>query len=109
MSELPAFTHRSFDAAHKFIARALTHPGGKTHLRQLIAFEDGHFRALFDPAYFILTEGQTVPSKSQWNTLKKHLKRLDRDVFIFKEHGTTQHENAPVYYLDFGFLKPRAG
>lgn len=91
----------------RFAKRAFTHPGseGHSHLLRLIPHDDGYYRALFAPAYFILSEGQTEPSKSQWNTLKKKLKRLDKQAFVFKEHGETQHEGEQAYYLDFGFLR----
>lgn len=107
MNELPSFSKRPQDMVQRFAVRAFTHPGGDGHsdLLHLIAHDDGHYRALFAPAYFILSEGQTEPSKSQWNTLKKKLKRLDKQAFVFKEHGTTEHQGKTLYYLDFGFLK----
>jgi hypothetical protein len=73
-----------------------------THLVRIEAFDAGYFRAVFEKSYFILPEGVSVPSKSQWNTLKKRAKRIDNLVFILKEYGETQDG---FYYLDFGFFK----
>lgn len=77
-----------------------------TQLVDLIAYEDGHYRAIFKPDYFVLTGD--APTKSQWNTLKKHLKRIDDQVFIFKEHGDVPcGDGERCYYLDFGFFSQR--
>lgn len=105
--DLPQFARRTYAFVHTFTADALTnlHVAETTQLRHLIAYDDGHFRALFDPAYFVLQPGRSEPSKSQWNTLKKHLKHLDRRVFIFKQYGTLIYEGQVCCYLDFGFLK----
>jgi hypothetical protein len=107
MSDLPDFLPREYSAVHKFASRALTNPqrSPKTQLRELIAYEDGHYRALFSPDYFILPEGQAEPTKSQWNTFKKHLKRQDKRVFIFKAHGEADCGGERCYYVDFGFLR----
>jgi hypothetical protein len=107
LKPLPQFHRRSFDRVHSYIARALTNErqAETTRLVQLIPYPDGHYRAVFRPDYFALPEGQTEPSKSQWNTLKKHMKRLEGDVFIFREHGKT--ECAPgerCYFVEFGFV-----
>ncbi|MDZ4766290.1 MAG: hypothetical protein SGI73_17250 [Chloroflexota bacterium] len=106
MSNLPQFSHPKRETVEMFIARALTNDrlSPKSALHTLIAFDDGHFRALFNPSYFALTEGETAPTKSQWSTLKKHLKRLDPRLFIFKEHGATQQDGEALLYLDFGFF-----
>lgn len=79
-SELPEFrkVKRSYAAA--LVHGALTGPHGSS-LLQLIEFEDHHFRAVFDLKQFQLAEGQQLPSKSQWNSLKKRLKRRDRSIF----------------------------
>lgn len=76
--------------------------GDSTHLVRIESFDEGYFRAVFDKHYFILPEGITTPSKSQWNTLKKRAKRMDSQVFVLKEHGETEDG---LYYLDFGFFK----
>lgn len=100
---LPAFApqprERVFAFIHSIFAR-----GKETYLRDLIAYEDGHFRALFDPAYFALAAGQSAPSRSQWNTLKKKLKHHDPRIFVFKEHGETRCGEQVCCYLDFGYF-----
>ncbi len=103
--ELPHFRQRPYDVAHHYAARVLTAPGrDKTSLRQLIRYEDGHFRAIFSLDYFTLAEGQVAPTRSQWGSLKKKFKRHDRQVFVFKEHGLLTFQGAPCGYVDFGFL-----
>ncbi|HRL10987.1 MAG TPA: hypothetical protein PKX07_03850 [Aggregatilineales bacterium] len=99
MDELPRFRKMRFDAVHQFASRALSHEG-KTALRQLQAFDDHHYRAWFSPDYFMLGEDRPEPTRSQWSTLKKRFKRLQRDVFIFKDHG----QQGDLYYIDFGFF-----
>jgi len=101
MNDLPTFAPRPYDSVQQFIADALTnHASDQSHLLTLLAFADGHYRAVFGKTYFILPPETETPSKSQWNSLKKKLKRLDARVFIFKEHG----EQDGAYYLDFGFF-----
>ncbi len=109
MKDLPAFKARPPDAVRDYAARVFIRhePGhvGDTTLLDLIAYPDGHYRACFDPAYFTLAEGRQSPSKSQWSTLKKKMKRHDRGVFVFKAHGeTTIPGGRPCYYVDFGFF-----
>ncbi|NWF69541.1 MAG: hypothetical protein HXY40_10685 [Chloroflexi bacterium] len=101
MKNLPKFQARHFGYVHKWIAGLLSHDaeGRMTHLVELIAYDDGHYRALFRPAYF----GDQPPSKSQWSTLKKRLKRHEPLIFVFKQHGTL----GDCVYLDFGFVAPR--
>lgn len=71
--------------------------------------DDGRCRAIFKKSYFILQGDNTEPSKSQWSTLKKKMKRHNRGVFVFKETGETAcHAEAvsdSCYYVDFGFFK----
>lgn len=107
MSTLPQFARRDRDDVFALINQLLVNPyqdPPRPHLKELIAYEDGHFRAVFDVGYFILPEGQTEPSKSQWNTLKKRMKRHEPTLFIFKEHGVTGKH----LYIDFGFFKDQA-
>ena len=85
--------------------------GGGASLVRLIEFEDHHFRAVFKPSYFQLAEGADLPSKSQWNTLKKKMKRRNRLVFIYREYGQISCHDShsgkaeqACLYLDFGFL-----
>lgn len=106
-SELPDFrkVKRSYAAA--FINGILLGAGGASLVR-LIAFDDNHFRAVFKPSYFQLAADADSPSKSQWNTLKKKMKRRDRSVFVYRQYGRTAcHDSqaAPAcLYLDFGFM-----
>ncbi len=101
---LPAFQKRPYSAAREYIAAVLTPPGAATALRELLPQEDGHFRAIFAAAYFTLPEGQPEPSRSQWNTLKKRMKRHDRRVFIFKAHELVTYRGETCGVVDFGFL-----
>ena len=76
-------------------------------LIKLIPHEDNHFRAIFKPEYFVLAEGQTEASKSQWSTLKKKLKRHNKGTFVFRETGKAScYENSKddCLYVDFGFF-----
>ncbi|MCY3979649.1 MAG: hypothetical protein OXG23_16240 [Chloroflexi bacterium] len=109
-SELPAFrkVQRSYAAA--LAHSALAGPHGSS-LLQLIEFDDHHFRAIFDLKQFQLAGGTQLPSKSQWNSLKKRLKRRDRSIFIFRQYGPIDcgsHGKVSAaqtcLYLDFGFL-----
>ena len=113
MSDLPEFRKRRYDKVHSFASRAFLNPrqSDASRLVQLITYEDNHYRAIFRKDYFALPEGQTEPTRSQWNTLKKHMKRLEADVFVFKQHGevpcggSVREPGAPCYYVDFGFFK----
>ncbi len=111
MKDLPRFKPRSRKAVEAYISRVLAdrQRPEESHLLALIAYRDGHYRAIFDGAYFTLQEGHDRPSKSQWNTLKKKMKRHDRRVFVFKAHGEIDCPDAapgdsPCYYVDFGFF-----
>ena len=106
-SDLPKFRAKKYDEVHEFIANALMNRrvDAKTQLVELITYPDHHYRAIFKPGYFVLPEGQTEPTKSQWNSFKKHLKRIKHDVFVFKQHGTLNlPDSDPLYYIDFGFF-----
>jgi hypothetical protein len=103
MSSLPRFKVLQHDTVLAFISGILTH-SAKSSLRDLVQYPAGHYRVIFDPSYFNLQAGQTEPSKSQWNTLKKKLKRHDPRIFVFKEYGATTHEGEQCYFLDFGFF-----
>ena len=70
--------------------------------------DNGRCRAIFKKSYFVLQGDNTEPSKSQWSTLKKKLKRHNRGVFVFKETGEiacSPESETMCYYLDFGFFK----
>ncbi len=105
MRDLPPFKRRSRAEVAAFITPLLIGEQDTevSALIDLLEYEDGHYRVLFKPSYFVLKEGQTEPTKSQWNTLKKKLKRHEATVFVFKAYGTVETEE-PQYYLDFGFL-----
>lgn len=95
---LPLFQKCEHETAKLFISGILSKSKDEdTHLVRLIAYSDGHFRAIFDASYF----GDESPSKSQWNTLKKKLKRHNRQVFVYREYG---YVGKGLCYLDFGFM-----
>ncbi len=118
MKALPQFQPQPREAVLAFVHAVFTHPGqtaASSAVHRLVAYPDGHYRVIFRRSYFILPPGQPEPSKSQWNTLKKKMKRRHPRVFIFKEHGEiacgpadhATSDAAPdsiCCYLDFGFL-----
>lgn len=105
--ELPEFMKRKHYQVQAFVMSIFTNDRGN-HLVRLIQHDDGHFRVIFRMSYFVLSEGQDEPSKSQWGTLKKKLKRHDRHVFVFKKSGEvpceTQVAGTSCGYIDFGYL-----
>ena len=106
-SEVPEFRRVKRAYAARLIHSALTNERGSA-LLELIEYDDGHFRVVFAASYFQVQAGQAGPSKSQWNTLKKKLKRRDRTIFIFRDHGAVDAfaaDSAVRYYLDFGFMR----
>ncbi len=105
MRDLPPFKRRDRAEVAAFMAPLLIGEQNTeaSALIDLLEYEDGHYRVLFKPSYFVLKEGQTAPTKSQWNSLKKKLKRHEATVFVFKAYGSLETEE-PQYYLDFGFL-----
>ncbi|MEL6272921.1 MAG: hypothetical protein AAFU54_31010 [Chloroflexota bacterium] len=66
---------------------------------------NGYFRVLFEQSHFTIQPGNDAPSKSQWSTLKKRMKRVNKGVFILRKSGTTTHNDRDVFYMDFGFLE----
>ncbi len=107
MKELPKFKlQREEDVVH-FITQVLVHSNKpeKTYFRRLIEYEDGHYGAFFSLGYFVSTE---MPTKSQWNSLKKKLKRHDKHVFVFKNHSINScdapNDMTPCGYFEFGFF-----
>ena len=108
--ELPKFQKVRHRFAAEFINGVMSGPRGASLLK-LIEYDDHHYRAVFRQSYFELHDGAETPSKSQWNTLKKKLKRRDRRVFVFREYGpidcsihTSARSDQVCLYLDFGFL-----
>ncbi len=105
--DLPAFKARNRAAVTAYVNQVFSHEGQSNgaYLQQLVEYDDHHFRAVFSPAYFSLLDGESQPSKSQWNNLKKKMKRHDKDIFLFKEHGEIITESGERgYYVDFGFF-----
>ena len=109
-SDLPQFRKVKRRYAASIIHSALSGPSGAA-LLQLIEYEDRHFRAIFDRSYFQKAAGNTTPSKSQWNSLKKRLKRRDRSIFVFRQYGRVDcgahGKRLPAsdcFYIDIGFL-----
>ncbi len=106
-SELPEFRPVKRAYAARLLHSALSNERGAA-LLELIEYDDRHYRAVFAASYFQPAAGHDGPSKSQWNTLKKKLKRRDRSIFIYREHGILQESAAgktPRYFLDFGFMR----
>lgn len=102
MKDLPTFKARESEWVAGFAAEVLSNEAvsADTRFVRLVEYEDGHYRALFQPDYFVLAEDRDEPSKSQWNTLKKKFKRHHRNVFVFKDYG----ESGDLFYIDFGFF-----
>ena len=97
---LPNFRKSNFTYAEAYAERVFN--------EQLIVVQrmepEHYFRAIFATAYFTIQPGNDTPSKSQWNTLKKRLKRINPTVFVLKEYGTTDYNGTIHSYIDFGFL-----
>lgn len=106
-SEIPNFRRVKRAYAARLIHSALTNERGSA-LLEIIEYDDRHFRAVFSASYFQPTAGHEGPSKSQWNTLKKKLKRRDRSIFVFRAHGLLGGQRLGAgskYFLDFGFMR----
>ena len=106
-SDVPTFRRVKRSYAARLIHGALINERGAA-LLELIEFDDRHYRAVFSRKYFQPTAGHAGPSKSQWNTLKKKLKRRDRSIFVFREHGVLDGPpggSGSKCFLDFGFLR----
>ena len=104
MKDLPEFKPRKHDYVVEFGTAVLTHPNDPdtSYFRRLVEYEDGHYGLEFSLAYFVSTE---IPSKSQWNSLKKKLKRHDKQIFVFKEHRVSECSDASgCGFLEFGFF-----
>lgn len=105
MKPLPDFQHRSADSVAAFMTPLLTRTTAPdiSYFRGLTAYKDGHFRLAFSLDYFGATE---TPTKSQWNSLKKKLKRHDPRIFVLKEHGLTacNDPNERCGYVEFGYF-----
>lgn len=75
---------------------------------RLIEYDDHHFRVIFKSTYFVLQDDNTEPTKSQWATLKKKMKRHNKGVFIYKDTGLVdcgfENSDSECYYIDFGYF-----
>src|SRR4051812_37069846 len=104
MKDLPKFKAQKNEDVIEFITRVFTHPNKpeESYFRRLIEYEDGHYGAEFNLSYFISTD---VPTKSQWNSLKKKLRRHDKKTFVFKEHCIVPCDNTvSCGLIEFGFF-----
>lgn len=116
MKDLPEFKRFNRDYVVSFVSQALTLPNHpeKSHFRRLVEYEDGHYGVIFALDYFASDD---TPTKSQWNSLKKKLKRHDKRVFIFKDHSLTNCDEGDGLVacgcLEFGFfaheMRPSGG
>ncbi len=96
MTDLPDFRQPPDDYVQGFAETVF----GASVLQAVEQQAGGYYRATFATGYFTLQPGHTEPSKSQWNTLKKRMKRINPGVFVFKAHGT----EGDTCYVDFGFF-----
>ena len=105
MRDLPPFKRRRRADVLAYISDIFINEKSAevSQVTDLIEYEDGHYRVLFNPGYFVLNQDQAEPTKSQWNSLKKKMKRHEATVFVFKNHGEVGIQDKQ-YYLDFGFL-----
>ncbi len=107
MKDLPKFKRHNYDHVLALATEVMTrHPNlEESYLRRLDLLRDGHYRLTFDLDYFVTESGE--PTKSQWNSLKKKLKRHDKEIFVFKEHGISsapEQSGEHWGYLEFGFF-----
>lgn len=110
--ELPEFRKVKHSYVTQLINGIFIGAGGASFVK-LETFDDNHFRVIFRLSYFQLAEGNDMPSKSQWNTLKKRIKRRNHSIFVFREYGeidckpsqkSEDKTSETCLYLDFGFL-----
>ena len=107
MKDLPKFKKHNYDHVLALATEVMTrHPDAdRSYLRRLDVLPDGHYRLAFDLNYFVMEADE--PTKSQWNSLKKKLKRHDKAIFVFKEHGIIaigEQAGGKLGYLEFGFF-----
>ncbi len=107
MKDLPEFKPRKQDQVIRIASQVLTRPNQPdvTYFRRLLEYPDGHYGVVFDLGYFATSR---LPSKSQWNTLKKRFKRHDRQIFVFKEHTLVScdvpDQEGVCGCIEFGFF-----
>ncbi len=85
MEGLPEFKREARESVANLMTQVFTHPGDadRSFFRHLEEYPDGHYSVTFDLEYF---KDTAEPTKSQWNSLKKKLKRHDNRLFIFKAY-----------------------
>lgn len=112
MKELPKFKREGRQMVERLLTQVFTHPNEPevSYFRRLVTYDDGHYGVVFSLDYFVDTD---VPSKSQWNTVKKKLKRHDTRIFVFKEHQIVACEDAGAKkrcgQIEFGFFVEERG
>lgn len=108
MKELPQFTKQPMERVTHFAMLMFSHPNQPetSYFQRLVAYEDGHFGAVFSLNYFEKTE---VPTKSQWNSLKKKFKRHDKRIFVFKDQSVVaceaEDDSLRCGQIEFGYLR----
>jgi hypothetical protein len=112
--DLPEFEKRKQHIVMPYITQIFRGDGSGSFLLKLIPYDDGHYRAVFKSTYFELQLDAIEPTKSQWTTLKKKMKRHDKRTFIFKQHGeincddistnVSPNRDYRCFYVDFGFM-----
>ena len=113
MNALPEFRKTKHAIVTIYINRILSGHSGNSLLK-LIEYDDHHYRAIFRSSYFVIQGDVSDITKSQWNTLKKKMKRHDKSVFIFKDYGkidcaskldgSTTPQDYDCLFIDFGFM-----
>lgn len=98
-NDLPTFRKTPIHQAENYAKRVF----GEAFVA-VIPQPGDYFQGVFASSYFVLQAGNTEPSKSQWNTLKKRMKRVNATVFTLKTHGEVSYRGATHYYMAFGFL-----
>jgi hypothetical protein len=103
MKELPEFKTQRREFVTEFLRQVFTHPNqDRSHFVRLVEYPDGHYSAVFSLSYFASGD---EPTKSQWNSVKKKLKRHDKRIFVFKDHSVIDCDaSARCGSLDFGFF-----
>lgn len=108
MQDLPEFKPMKSSSVQTYVRTIFG-----ANMVDIVSYEDHHFRVIFKSTQFVLQEGASVPSRSQWSGLKKRMKRHNRNVFVFKESGEIEcaelieietADNQTCYYIDFGFF-----
>lgn len=103
MSDLPEFKATSQAKAWHFVRSVFG-----MNATAIEGFKDHHFRVIFKSTQFHFHEGHNSPTKSQWSSLKKRMKRHDTNVFVFKQTGEAScpegNSDNDCYFVDFGFF-----